>query len=153
MTARRTGLALMVGLALAVAAGGALAKTVAEVIAERQAGYKQMGGAFKAIADETKKDAPDMALILKSATTVNTISKKIPHWFPKGSGPESGVKTKALPEIWTDWKTFAAADKNLQAQSAKLMTLAKAGDVAGVKGQFGATGGACKSCHDKFRGK
>lgn len=151
MTARRTTVALVVGVGLMVGAGGALAKTVAEIVAERQAGYKQMGAAFKAVNDELKKDAPSLPLVATSAKTINGISKKIPGWFPKGSGPSSGIKMRAKAEIWTDWKTFAAADKTLQAESAKLEKLAKAGDLAGVKGQVRALGGACGGCHKPFR--
>lgn len=62
------------------------------------------------------------------------------------------MKTRAKAEIWGDWATFAAAAKGLQTESAKLETIANGGNIDAIKGQVKATGGACKTCHDKFRG-
>jgi cytochrome c556 len=59
------------------------------------------------------------------------------------------VQTK--PEIWSDPKGFAAAAERLRTETGKLADVAPGGDLAAVKAQFGATGQACKNCHDKFR--
>ena len=74
-----------------------------------------------------------------------------PCWFPKGSGPESGVKTDAKAEVWNDAAGFAAAANRFQGEAAKLQEIAAGGDIAAIKAQVRATGGACKNCHDKYR--
>jgi cytochrome c556 len=135
-----------------VAAGGALAQTAAQkAITARQANFKQLGGAFKTLNDELKAGSPDGAKITAAALTMKNLAAQEATWFPKGSGPEAGVKTAAKPEIWSDAAGFAAAVRNLQSETTKLHQLAAAGDIDGVKGQVRATGGACKACHDKFR--
>jgi cytochrome c556 len=59
----------------------------------------------------------------------------------------------AKADIWTDWSTFEAAAKGLQAESSKLEKIAKAGDLEAIRLQVKATGGACGTCHSKFREK
>ncbi len=141
-----------IALVLALTATGALAASAAETaIATRQAGYKKIGGAFKAINEELKKDTPDMKLIAANAAVVNTQSQQIPKWFPKGSGPEAGFKTKAKPAIWAEPAKFAAAGTALQTEAGKLQTFAAAGNLAAVKTQVRAVGGTCKSCHEAYR--
>ncbi|MDO9430171.1 MAG: cytochrome c [Phenylobacterium sp.] len=141
-----------IALVLALTATGALAASAAETaIATRQAGYKKMGGAFKAINEELKKASPDMKLIAANSAVVNTQAQQIPKWFPKGSGSEAGFKTKAKPAIWTEPAKFAAAGGALQAEAGKLQTFAAAGNLDAVKTQVRAVGGTCKSCHDAYR--
>jgi cytochrome c556 len=82
---------------------------------------------------------------------MNTLASQEASWFPKGTGPEAGVKTGAKSAIWTDPKGFAAAIQKLQAETGKLQQVASAGDLSAIKAQVQPTGGACKSCHDKFR--
>jgi cytochrome c556 len=147
--------ALVLGLALSFAAvgGAALAAVDAgKVIAARIDNYKKIGTAFKGINDGLKADTPDTKAIAAQAKTIKDLSGHIPSWFPKGTGPESGVKTRAKADIWSDWATFAASAKGLHTESAKLETIARGGDIDAIKAQVKATGGACKTCHDKFRG-
>jgi cytochrome c556 len=146
---RPAGLAL--GLALTFAATGALAVTGQEAIAKRQENLKAIGGAFKAINDELKKDAPDTKAIAASAGKMNALSKTTFTLFPKGTGIASGAKTHAKDEIWADQAAFAAAAQGLQTETAKLQTVALTGNLDGIKAQVKATGGACKTCHTKFR--
>lgn len=154
LTKRLPGLALGMALSLTAIGGAALAASAAETaIAQRQKGLKAMGGAFKTINDNLKTDAPDAKLIAAQATIIKAQAAHVPHWFPKGSGPEAGFKTAAKPEIWTDGAKFAAAAKGLQTESAKLETIAKGGDIDAIKAQVKATGGACGTCHTPFRVK
>ncbi|MFN3523896.1 MAG: c-type cytochrome [Phenylobacterium sp.] len=140
------------GLLVAATAGAAFAQSAAQkAVAARQEQYKQLGAAFKTINDELKAGSPDMAAIGAAAGKMNTLAGKIPGWFPKGSGVESGAKTRALPAIWSDAAGFAAAQRGFQAETAKLQKVAAAGDLAGVRAQARAVGGGCKSCHDKYR--
>jgi cytochrome c556 len=138
----------------AVAAGGALAQGAgADAVKARQANYKQLGGAFKVINDQLKADSPDMAQIKAAAAKMAALGARAAAWFPRGSGPEAGVKTGAKPQIWTDPAGFAAAAKTLQTATANLSAAADTGDLDRVKAAVGPTGAACKGCHDKYRVK
>ena len=149
---RVTTILLALGVGLAVSVGGAVAEGPgAKAVAARQAKFKELGGAFKTINDQLKTDAPDKAAIAASAKKMQALAAAEASWFPRGSGPEAGVKTAAKSEIWSDAPGFAAAVKTLQAETGKLNTLAAAGDLDGVKAQTRAVGGACKACHDKYR--
>ena len=122
-----------------------------KAVVARQAHYKDLGKAFGGINAELRKDAPDKAAIAASAGTMKTLGEAVPSWFPKGSGPEAGVKTAAKAEIWSDAAGFAAAATKLRDETAKLQQVATAGDIDAIKAQVRATGGACKNCHDTYR--
>ena len=142
-----------------LAAGGALAADPAPVpttpggkaVVARQAHYKELNGAFRSVNEQLRSDAPDKAVLAASAGKMKALAADLPSWFPKGSGPEAGVKTAAKAEIWTDAEGFAAAATKLQVETAKLADLAAAGDLDPIKAQARATAGACKACHDKYR--
>ncbi|MEY4255135.1 MAG: hypothetical protein RLZZ141_362 [Pseudomonadota bacterium] len=117
----------------------------------RQENFKQQGAVFKAIRDELKKDAPNMALMSTQAVKLKNSAIALPTWFPKGSGPESKYETESKPEIWTEPVKFAVAVKRLQVEATKFQTIAASGDVAAMRAQAQAVGGTCKGCHDSFR--
>jgi cytochrome c556 len=122
------------------------------LIKSRQDKLRDMGGAFKAIDDELKKRNPDWEnAILPNAQTVQSRSSYLLTWFPKGSGPESGVKTYALPAIWQKPDDFTKIGKAAQAEAAKLNQVAAGKDLAALKAQATALGKACKACHDSYR--
>ncbi|HEX4713008.1 cytochrome c [Phenylobacterium sp.] len=160
MALRKIMTALAVTATLGVAAAGAAlaaetqpAPTTAggKALVARQAHFKEQGAAFKAIGDELRKDSPDKAVIAANATKVKGTAAALPTWFPKGSGPETGLKTAAKPDVWSDAAGFEAAAMKLQVETTKLADVAAGGDLDAIKAQFRATGGACKNCHDKFR--
>lgn len=113
--------------------------------------YEKLGDAFKVIRDQVRADTPDAAAIKSSAKIVHDASVNQYKWFPAGSGPESGAKTRAKAEIWSKPKDFEAAQKLFADQAAKLNAAAQSGDVSAVKAQFGEVGKSCKNCHDNFR--
>lgn len=143
--------AAIAGAALAAETQPAPTTPGGKALVARQAHFKEQGAAFKAIADELKKDTPDKAVIAANATKIKGTAAALPSWFPKGSGPETGLKTAAKPDVWTDAADFEAAAMKLQAETTKLADIAAGGDLDAIKAQFRATGGACKNCHDKFR--
>lgn len=152
MALRKMTVALALVAGLGVAATGAIAQTaVANAVKARHENFKAQGGAFKAINDELKKDAPSMGVIAPAAVKLKASSTALPTWFPKGSGPESKLETDAKPEVWSDAAGFQAAANKFQVEAAKLSTVAAAGDLDGVKAQAKVTGGACKNCHDTYR--
>ena len=153
-----TALAVTAGLALAtagtaVAADPPPAPTTpgGKTLVTRQAHFKDQNATFKAIGDEIRKDMPDKAAIAASAAKLKALAADLPTWFPKGSGPETGLPTAAKPEIWTDADGFEAAAAKLQDETAKLAAVSTAGDMDAIKAQVRATAAACKNCHDKYR--
>jgi len=122
-----------------------------EAIAARQSNLKDLGGAFKTIRDQLRVSKPNLSEIKLAAQQIKDLVGDQHHWFPKGTGPESGIETDAKPEIWTDPTGFAAAQKEFGEQAPKLLALASAEDLAGLKSQVGVVGQTCKGCHDKYR--
>jgi cytochrome c556 len=146
----RVGAVLMVALLMSGAAWAA-GTSGADAAKARNEHMKALGASVKPLVDQLKTDTPDIAVVKASTAKIAIAGTQLPAWFPKGSGPESGAKTRALPEIWTDAAGFAAAEKTFTAESAKLDGLAKAGDLNGVKAQFALVGAACQGCHKKYR--
>jgi cytochrome c556 len=142
---------LVLSVALATAGVAVAQSRGAAQAGARQANFKQMGGAFKAINDELKKGAPDAALIRANATKLNALAGKVDTWFPSGSGAESGAKSEAKPDVWANPAGFRAAANALKAEAPRLLQVATNGDLEAMKAQARVTGGACKGCHDKFR--
>ncbi len=143
----------LVGLMLAASASVAIAADAGSVIKARQAHMKQIGAAAKGIHDELGKATPDAVVIQGFAKQIDGLAPQIPSWFPKGSGPEAGVKTAAKPEIWTDAAGFAQADSGFAAEAHKFDTVAQGGHIDAVRAEFADLGKACFACHSKFRAK
>jgi cytochrome c556 len=121
-------------------------------IKPRQDKLRDMGGALKAINDEIKKGKLDWDnTILPNVQTIKDRSGYLLNWFPKGSGPESGVKTYALPAIWQKNDDFVKLGKAMQAETLKLDQVAATRNGDALKAQVLATGKACKACHDNYR--
>jgi cytochrome c556 len=120
-------------------------------IKARQDNFKAMGRSMKMIGDELKKDAPAFAVIRREAAALEKAGARIGKYFPKGSGPEAGVKTEALPAIWQKPADFRAATANLNHATKGLRTAAAGTDASKVRTAVGATFGTCKACHEKFR--
>lgn len=125
--------------------------TVKEQIEARQHNLKDLGGAFKAVNDQLKTDAPQIEQIRLAAQEIASHAREIGNWFPAGTGPDSGVKTEALAIIWTDEAGFKAAAERFGAEAGKLTDVVTTDDLAAIKAQATATGGVCKSCHDTYR--
>ncbi|WP_298289919.1 cytochrome c [Novosphingobium sp.] len=139
-------------IALVAAAGGtfAIAASPADTIAARQANFKKMGGAMKVIKDELAGSA-DKAKMAGAAKTIAAMARAQVPLFPKGTGPGAGVKTDALPAIWTDRATFDGHAKKLIAEADKLVKVSGTGNAAAIGAQFKAVGGTCGACHKQFR--
>jgi cytochrome c556 len=137
---------------LAVSGGYvAAAESPADIIKARQEKFKDLGKQAKALVDQLKAGALDKAAASDEAKKIAEYAHDLPSWFPKGTGPDSGVKTLAKPEIWTKPDDFKAAAEKFQTEADKLVEVAATGDIAAVGGQFQATGKACGGCHKPFR--
>lgn len=118
----------------------------------RQTKMRDMGGEFKAISDELKKRKPDWDnVIAPNAESVASRSGYLLNWFPKGSGPEAGVKTYSLPVIWQQRERFDKIGHAASAEAIKLNQLVAKRDLGGVKAQYVVLGKSCKACHDDYR--
>lgn len=145
---------LIAALALTAMSGAALAAvSAAEVVKTRQAGLKQLGGAFKSLSDQLNSPSPDKAQVAALTKRINQIAPQIAGWFPAGSGPQPGIKTHAKPEIWTRNAEFQADAHALAGETAKLAAIGAGGDIDAVKAQVKATGAKCGACHSAFREK
>lgn len=142
--------------ALALAALGAAAAHAAppaQVIKAREANFKLLGKGMKTTFDQLKADSPDIAAIRAAAASIAATAPKLGSQFPAGSGPESGVKTEALPVIWQKPAEFRAAYDKLTGAAKAFKLAADSGDLAKIKASAQALGGTCKGCHDTFRQK
>lgn len=103
-----------------------------------------------------KGDIPFDAATFKtnSARMAAVSTMPILSYYPDGTDQDAGdVKTKAMPEIWLDWDNFKKKMETMQQEIAKLAEVGAGGDEGAMKAQVGATGKACKDCHDSFRNK
>ncbi|WFU40213.1 cytochrome c [Bradyrhizobium sp. CB82] len=143
--------AASVGLGVAVLKATAGPAEVAQ-IKPRQDKLRDMGGALKAINDELKKGRIDWDnTVIPNAQTIKDRSAYLLNWFPRGSGPESGKKTYALPTIWQKNDEFMRLGKAAEAEAAKLNQVALSKDGNALKAEARAMGKACKACHDSYR--
>lgn len=140
-------------LTIGTACTAAWAATPAQTIAARQANFKEIGKAFKALRDEVAKDAPSQAALRTNAAVLANSAARIPGLFPPGTGPSPTNKTKALPTVWTRNGDFRASANQLLVTARAIQTAANANNVGAVKQGLGRLGGSCKSCHDLFKAK
>jgi len=123
-----------------------------DAIKYRQSALFVMGQHFTRLAAMAQGKIPfDAKAAADNAALVETMSK-LP-WAAFGEGTDQGGNTKAKPEVWTDNAKFKEAAEKMQAEVIKLAAAAKTGKLEDLKTAVGATGGACKNCHDNFRNK
>lgn len=122
-----------------------------DAIKLRQSAMKLIGynfGSIGAMVNDKKPYNKDEAI--RNAGRVDALSSQPFEFFIAGS--DKG-ETKAKADIWKETGKFKAAAEKMQGEVAKLAQVARAGDMAALKSQFGAAAGACKACHDDFREK
>jgi cytochrome c556 len=141
------GIVLIAGGAVAAGLGGA------EAAKAREQHMKSLGAASKAIFEQVKTGAPDIAVVKVNAAKIDAAAHELPTWFPAGSGQPAIAKSEALPLVWTDAAGFAVKAKALETAAGQLSAVAQAGDAAGVPAAFKAVGAACKGCHETYKAK
>jgi cytochrome c556 len=136
-------------------AGAAMAAglTGTEAAKARMEHMKALGAANKAVIEQLKSSAPDLAAIKVQAAKINDGAKVLTTWFPPGSGQSADPKSAALPAVWTDWGGFQTKAKALSDAAAKFDAVAQAGDKAAVGPAFHEVGAACKGCHETYKAK
>jgi len=144
------GVVLIAGIAGVAHAQSPFAKAE-DAIQYRQSALFVMGQHFGRIGKVVKGEQPyNKDEVARNAAIAAEMSK-LP-WEAFVPGTDKG-KTQAKPEIWMDAAKFKSAAEKMQQEIGKLAEVAKGGDLNAVKAQFGATGKACKACHDDFRRK
>ena len=138
-------------IAAIVTTAAAQNRTPADLIHERQAHYKQMGGAMKAINDQLHGSAPSIAAIQQGSRVIVTFAPQLLRWFPRGTGPEARVRTRALPEIWSDDLNFRRAGATLLITARALDAAARRGDLDAIRAAVPQVAHACGNCHDTYR--
>jgi cytochrome c556 len=139
--------------ALASVASIAWAATPAESITARQNAYKAVGRSNKAIRDELQKPAPDLAVIRTNAVTLHQSARLTGRHFGRGTGPETGVKTAALPIIWTQFPDFRGKHIQFVRAARGVDLAARSNNLDATKAAMLSLGGTCKGCHDIYKGK
>ena len=151
----------MRSLVLAAAAGAAMVtaaaaqlrpEQAADTIRSRQANYKQMAAAMKGINNQLHGSSPSIGEIRRSSAVIARFAPLVLRWFPRGSGAEAGVRTRALPAIWADPAGFRRAGAGLLVAARGLDGAARRGDVAAIRAAATQVSRACANCHDDFRG-
>lgn len=139
--------ALLAGLAAATATFSVA--HAENVIQQRQALMKDMGGQMKIGADMAKGKIPFDAA--KAETIFATLQKNMKGYvdlFPAGSDVGD---TKAEPVVWSDRAGFEAAIAKFEATVAENSTAGAT--ETGFKTAFAAVGEGCRTCHQTFKAR
>lgn len=126
-------------------AGTVIAADVATSVATRKAAMKAVATA----SIKLRNPATTPADMKAAAKTIADQTKIFAANFPKGSGAESGEKTKAKAEIFSDAKGFKAETAKAIKAATALSTSKDADVAAAAKTVLG----NCTECHDKYRDK
>ncbi len=145
---------LVVAIGAVVTSDDALAQggpTAEQAIKYRQGVYKAILWNFGPMAAVVQGKAPYNAQeFTRRAERVATLAPMLIEGYPPGS--DAGATTRAKPEIWQNMAEFRELMSTMEGKASDLAAAARTGDEAKAKAAFGQLGGACKACHDKYRG-
>jgi cytochrome c556 len=151
---RRIAVTLAFASGLGVAAAFA-ADEPGNVIKYRQAYMRANGAHIAMIGAVAKGEISWTDELVDHAHALHEQSQHLLRLFPEGSGKgATDVESVALPAIWEKWGEFEQAAQRFEQESAKLLEVAEAGDMAALGQQLGALGkDGCGGCHETFREK
>lgn len=139
------GIAAIAGVAVAIS-GVAVGQ---DVIAQRKALMKQVGGATKTSTEMIKGEKPyDAKAAEGAATTIAQNWGQFVKLFPATA--KTGGETTAAPKIWEDTQGFEAKGAVL-AKAAQDASQAAAKGPEAFKTSFGEVTKLCKGCHEVYR--
>lgn len=145
---------LLLALAFAATVENATSQTrnsAAAVVTSRQAGFKDIGRSAKILTVGARQSAPNMAQIAVETARVAALANQSAKWFPRGSGPSSGITTSAGANIWTEPAKFNSALQQFRSAARAADQAARTGNAAAFASQWRKVGATCKACHDVFR--
>ena len=143
----------LAAIAIFLISNGTIAQVKPEdVIKYRQSVYKVMLWNFGPMGAMVKGDKPyDKDTFAHHALILSQMSPLVMEGFVAGS--DEGAETKAKPDIWEKSAEFKEKMDNMVGETKRLAAIASSGSFDEIKKQFGATGRACKACHDEFKNK
>lgn len=116
----------------------------------RQDAFKMIKYHFGPMAAMVKGDTEFNAEeFAKNAEAVAALSKFPINGFIEGS--DKGGDTEAKADIWSNMDDFKKKMETFQVEAASLAEVAKGGDMAAIKPQFGKVGQSCKACHKEYK--
>ena len=118
----------------------------------RQANYKQMSSAMHGLTQQVRSGAPSLPEIRRQSALILRFAPRVLQWFPRGTGSEAGVRTRARAEIWSDRQGFRLAGARLLVAARQMDAAARGGDLARIRAALPALQGACGGCHETYRG-
>lgn len=140
--------ATVLTLATALPAAAQFAKPE-DAIKYRKAAFTVMATHFGRVGAMANGKMPFDAKAAIDNAEIATAMSKLPFaGFVPGS--DTG-DTRAKPAIWTDTDKVKQLAANMQEEMAKFNAAAKTGNIDTIKAAVGATGKACKACHDDYR--
>ncbi len=118
----------------------------------RQSWFALVASNFGPMASTVKGEMPwDQDRMERWANDLATLtSLDIMRGFADGS--DKGT-TRAKPEIWENKADFSSKLKDMTDAVAQLQQTVAGGDRKAIAEQVGATGNACKACHDEYKSK
>ena len=149
---KRSGLAVVVALALGGMAGAVLAQAKPEtLVKQRQSVMTLQGKYFGPMAGMAQGKIPFNAdVVRRNAAFLDNLSRMAWDGFDAST---KDVKSAALPAIYEQPDKFKEAAARLENEAHKLYEVSRSGDEAAVKAQIGAVGKSCGGCHESFRQK
>jgi cytochrome c556 len=143
------GAALTLGACYALTA---VAQVKPEVLVkQRQSAMTLQGKYFGQLAGMLKGVVPyDAAVVARNAAYLDVLTKMPWDGFAEST---KGVKSAALPAVYSDAAKFKEAQDRLHTAVGALVAASKGSNEAAVKAAIGDVGKACGNCHDNFREK
>lgn len=89
--------------------------------------------------------------VLPHARAIAATAETLDGTFPEGTGPDSGIETRALAAIWENPEAFDKAQEDFLAAARAFVKDAESGDRKQVLGGFKKLGDSCGGCHEDFR--
>lgn len=144
-------LILAAALPAVLIAGIAAAADPMATVEARQAYFKSLGGAMKAMGPLTKSFDAEAATAEATKLKAILATDSAPLFAPGSSDADLPGKTRAMAKIWDNMDDFGAKGKAMHDAGAALIAAAEAGDGKAFAAAYGQLGGTCKACHDAYR--
>ncbi len=123
-----------------------------DAIKYRQSSLFVIGQHFGRLGAMAQGKMPFDAKMAQENADVVANMAKLP-WAGFGPGTEKGAPHKSKDDIWLEPEKFKELADKFVAESGKLQTAAKTGNLDALKTSFAATAKTCKACHDEYRNK
>lgn len=146
-----------IGAVLAIVAGTVHAEGVTPVKPEDAIKYRQsamflMSQHVGAMAAMVRGDRPmDQSAFANHAMLVDQLGRLPTGAFMVPGTDKAPARLKASPAA--ERAKYDAAEKRFHDATTALVNAAKGGDQGAIRTAFGGVGGACKNCHEGFRGQ